>query len=165
MSFLRHEEIFRSDIGLGNIGSGNGCRRSQCSSASMSFQSALPWQVALRQSLSPLQRLETILNNPPCRTMIFQRTVTTPLTSCLSLSVHSRGCLPTVIPKRVNGETSRLLRPQQQHWHADVVLDASGCSAEEDVFDEAVSVGAHGDQVAALLLHPLDNLGGSVAVG
>src|SRR5208283_2712210 len=35
---------------------------------------------------------------------------------------------------------------------------------EEDVLDEAVSVGAHGDQVAALLLHPLDDLGGSVAV-
>ncbi len=78
MSFLRHKEIFRSDVGFGNIGSGNGCRRSGCSSASMSFQSAIPWQVALRQSLSPLHRLETILNNPPCRTMIFQRTVPTP---------------------------------------------------------------------------------------
>jgi hypothetical protein len=60
----------------------------QCSSAAMSFQSAIPWQVALRQSLPPLHRLATILNNPLCRTMIFQRTVTTPLTSCLTLWVH-----------------------------------------------------------------------------
>src|ERR1700731_3642565 len=56
----------------------------------MSFQWAIPWQVALRQSLPPLRRLETILNNPPCRTMIFQRTATTPLTSCLSPRVHSK---------------------------------------------------------------------------
>jgi hypothetical protein len=60
----------------------------QCSSAAMSFQSAIPWQVALRQSLPPLHRLATILNNPLCRTMIFQRTVTTPLTSCLTPWVH-----------------------------------------------------------------------------
>src|SRR5271157_2488865 len=89
MSFLRHEEIYRSDVGLGKAGSGNWCRRSQCSSASMSFQSAIPWQVALRQSLPPLHRLVTILDNPRCRTMIFQRTATTPLTSCLSPRVHS----------------------------------------------------------------------------
>jgi hypothetical protein len=68
------------------LGSGS-CRRSLRSSASMSFQSAIPWQVALRQSPPPLHRLETILN---CRTMIFQRTATTPLTPCLSLRVHSR---------------------------------------------------------------------------
>src|SRR5208282_4785613 len=55
----------------------------------MSFQSAIPWRVALRQSLPPLHRLVTILNNPLCRTMIFQRTATTPLTSCLSPRVHS----------------------------------------------------------------------------
>jgi hypothetical protein len=60
----------------------------QCSSAAMSFQSAIPWQVALRQSLPPLHRLATILNNPICRTMIFQRTATIPLTSCLTPWVH-----------------------------------------------------------------------------
>ena len=53
------------------------------------FQSAIPWQVALRQSLLPLHRLVTILNNPPCRTMIFQRTVTTPLIWCLTFGVQS----------------------------------------------------------------------------
>src|ERR1022692_949487 len=39
----------------------------------MSFQSAIPWQVALRQSLPPLHRPETILNNQRCRTIIFRR--------------------------------------------------------------------------------------------
>ena len=47
----------------------------------MSFQSAIPW-VALRHSLPPLYRPVTILKNPLCRTIIFQRTATTPLTSC-----------------------------------------------------------------------------------
>src|SRR5271165_1137803 len=112
MSFLRHEEIYRSDVGLGKAGSGNWCRRSQCSSASMSFQSAIPWQVALRQSLPPLHRLVTILDNPRCRTMIFQRTATTPLTSCLSPRVHSTnaGPLPhTPIPAtpHLRGEQNR----------------------------------------------------------
>src|SRR5216110_492209 len=60
----------------------------------MSFQSAIPWRVALRQSLPPLHRLATILNNPLCRTMIFQRTATTPLTSCLSPRVHSNSPSP-----------------------------------------------------------------------
>jgi hypothetical protein len=50
MNFLRHEEIYRSDGGLSKAGSGNSCRCSQCSSAAMSFQSVIPWQVTLRQS-------------------------------------------------------------------------------------------------------------------
>src|SRR3989442_12685719 len=90
MSFLRHEEIYRSDVGLGEAGNGNGCCRSQRSSAAMSFQSAIPSQGALQQSLPPLHRLETILNNQCCRTMIFQRTATTPLIPCLSPRVHFR---------------------------------------------------------------------------
>jgi hypothetical protein len=64
MSFSRHAEIYRSDVKLGKPGSGNYDRRSQRSSAAMSFQSAIPWKVALRQSLPPLHRLQTILNNP-----------------------------------------------------------------------------------------------------
>jgi len=46
----RHEEIYRSDVALGEAGSGSGCCRPRCSSATMSFQSAIPWPVALRQS-------------------------------------------------------------------------------------------------------------------
>jgi len=48
MSFWRHEEIYRSDVGLGEARNGNGCRRSPHSSAAMSFQSAIPRQVALQ---------------------------------------------------------------------------------------------------------------------
>jgi hypothetical protein len=89
MSFLRHEEIYRSDVRPGYSWSGNPWSPPQRSSAAMSFQSAIPWRVALRQSPPPLHRLATILNNPLRRTMIFQRTATTPLTSCLSPRVHS----------------------------------------------------------------------------
>jgi len=48
MSFWRHEEIYRSDVGLGKAGNGNGRRRSPRSSAAMSFPSAIPRQVALQ---------------------------------------------------------------------------------------------------------------------
>ena len=34
----------------------------QCSSAATSFQSAIPWRVAPRQSLPPLHRVVAILN-------------------------------------------------------------------------------------------------------
>jgi hypothetical protein len=101
MSFWRHEEIYRSDVGFGKAGNGNGRRRSPRSSAAMSFQSAIPRQVALQQSLPPLYRLETILNNQCCRTMILQRTATTPLTPCLSPRVHSTVPLPRPISVEV----------------------------------------------------------------
>ncbi len=54
MSFLRHEEIYRSDVRLGQSRERQLVSPPQCSSAAMSFQSAIPWQVALRQSLPPL---------------------------------------------------------------------------------------------------------------
>src|ERR1700691_5652101 len=89
MSFLRHEEIYRSDVRPGYNWGGNPWSPPQRSSAAMSFPSAIPWRDAPPQSLPPLHRLVTILNNPLCRTMIFQRTATPPLTSCLSSRVHS----------------------------------------------------------------------------
>ena len=102
MSFWRHEEIYRSDVGLGKAGNGNGRRRSPRSSAAMSFPSAIPRQVALQQSLPPLYRRETILNNQCCRTMILQRTATTPLTPCLSPRVHSKELPPSPPPHPQN---------------------------------------------------------------
>src|SRR5258708_39341745 len=89
MSFCRHEEIYRSDVGLGKAGNATGCRRSPPSSAATSFQSAIPPHGALQQSLPPLPRLETILQNHCFRTMILQRTATTPLTPCISPRDHS----------------------------------------------------------------------------
>ena len=98
------------------LGSGNSWLPPQRSSVAMSFQSAIPWRVALRQSLPPLHRLATILNNPLCRTMIFQRTAITPLTSCLSPRVHSTNAVPSPAPhpgwNRKTGQASLIqVRP------------------------------------------------------
>jgi hypothetical protein len=88
MSFLRHAGIYRSDD-ASVAGS-----EPLCSLPALigldEFQPAIPWQVALQQSLPPLRRLPTILNNLTRRTMTFQRTVTTPLIRCLSPRVQSR---------------------------------------------------------------------------
>jgi hypothetical protein len=76
----------------------------------MSFPSAIPRQVALQQSLPPLHRLETILNNQCCRTMILRRTATTPLTPCLSPRVHSNCPFPgTPSPKTKLGRLHKSL--------------------------------------------------------
>ena len=55
MSFLRHREIYRSDVGFENAGSRIGSR-SRRSSASMSFQLAIPRRVALQQRPPPLRQ-------------------------------------------------------------------------------------------------------------
>ena len=52
MSFSRHKEIYRSDVRLGKAGSDSCSSSLPVSSAAMSFQSAIPWQVALQQSLA-----------------------------------------------------------------------------------------------------------------
>jgi len=89
MSFLRHEEIYRSDVRLGQT-----WERQPVSSLPVligcdefpvgySLAGCPPAEPA---STSPTG---TILNNPHCRTMILQRTATTPFTSCLSPRVHS----------------------------------------------------------------------------
>ena len=92
MSFLRHEEIYRSDVRLGQT-----WERQPVSSLPVligcdefpvgySLAGCPPAEPA---SASPTG---TILNNPHCRTMIFQRTATTPFTSCLTfLHWRSRG--------------------------------------------------------------------------
>src|SRR6266851_1677748 len=101
-------------------GSGNSWLPPQRSSAAMSFQSAIPWRVALRQSLPPLHRLATILNNPLCRTMIFQRTATTPLTSCLSPRVHSKNPHPPATNAGRMGHPELGIRIQLSYSRDDV---------------------------------------------
>lgn len=77
MSFLRHGEIYRSDVGFGSGRPEGGApppvgrrpcpgkkrdgRNAPCSSSAMSFQLAIPRWVALQQSPSPLHQLEVIL--------------------------------------------------------------------------------------------------------
>ena len=46
-----------------------------------------------------------------------------------------------------------------------LVLDSGGGGAEEDVGEEAVAVGAHGDEVASFLFDPFDDFVGGFAVG
>ena len=50
-----------------------------------------------------------------------------------------------------------LFGPEKEDRHADAVLNATGRGTEKHVSKEAVSVGAHGDEVTAFLLDPFDN--------
>ena len=84
MSFLRHDEIYRSDVGGKNILSlepsaasrwsapsqdkGRGFDPAPFPSSAMSLGSAIPWRVALQQSPPPLHRPESILY-PPAETV------------------------------------------------------------------------------------------------
>src|ERR1700680_5003065 len=49
------------------------------------------------------------------------------------------------------------LGAEEEHGNTDAVLDAGGGSPEKQIGQEAVPVGAHGDQVAAFLLDPFDD--------
>jgi hypothetical protein len=77
MSFLRHGEIYRSDVALKTIPSlqpstasrwsalsqdkGRGFHPAPFPSSAMSLGSAIPWQVALQQSPPPLHRPVSML--------------------------------------------------------------------------------------------------------
>src|SRR6202023_1600280 len=63
------------------------------------------------------------------------------------------------------GELPGRACPQQQDRDVDAVLDTVGGDAPEEVGEEAVAVGAHRHQVAALLAHPADDLVDRIAVG
>ena len=54
---------------------------------------------------------------------------------------------------------------QQQNWRADAVAYAGGGGSQENVGEKAVTVGAHGDEVATFLLNPLDDFVGRFAKG
>src|SRR5205085_11133930 len=59
---------------------------------------------------------------------------------------------------RPRSVASALLRPQKQHRHLDAVLHAAGRGTEKKIGEEAMPVSAHGHQVTAFALYPLDNL-------
>src|SRR6185437_11063548 len=61
--------------------------------------------------------------------------------------------------------TASSLRPQQQYRNADAVLHSVCSGAQKHVGQKAMAVGAHGHQVAALLLDPFDDLVGGLAIG
>ena len=87
MSFLRHEEIYRSDVAQGWEATISAA--SQHSSAAMSFQPAIPWRVALQQSPPPLRRPPTILRTGNRRAKNFSPNGNYPLNSVS----HDKGSL------------------------------------------------------------------------
>jgi hypothetical protein len=116
MSFLRHAGIYRSD---------DSCLAGSELFASLpaligldEFQPVIPWQVALQQSQPLLHRPRLILNNPGCRTMLFQQTTITPLSDCLSPGVHSTIAVPCSTPhprSKINRELTLGLVHQTGH--------------------------------------------------
>ena len=62
----------------------------------------------------------------------------------------------------VTGQLS--FRPEEQNGHADTVPDSSGSGAEKYVGQKAVSMCAHGHQIASLPLDPFDDFLGRFTV-
>ncbi len=54
---------------------------------------------------------------------------------------------------------------EQEDWDANSVLDARGGGAQKKIAEEAVTMGAHGDEVASFVFDPPDDLVGGFAVG
>ena len=112
MSFLRHGESIdpMSFVPLG----ASGFAHSQCSSDAMSsgrlFLGRLLSSRACLRFAGCEQFCKTILR----RTMIFQRTATTPLIRCLTPRVHSNLTLPFPSPVNVSGG-SMWLREKRLH--------------------------------------------------
>ena len=87
MSFLRHGESI-APMMLVPLGA-SGLASSQCSSERDEFQPAIPWQVALQQSLPPLRRPRTILQNQTSPYNAFSANGNSPLNSVS----HPKGAL------------------------------------------------------------------------
>ena len=88
MSFLRHGESIdpMTFVSLG----ASGLAHSQCSSASMSSSRLFLGRLLSSRACFHFAGRERFSKTKPSRTMIFQRTATTPLTLCLSPRVQSR---------------------------------------------------------------------------
>src|SRR2546427_6203642 len=94
MSFLRHEEIYRSDVGVlcwGGAGRPYGCAPHLI--VSMSFRLAIPWKVALQQSRPPLRQPGPVSERKVLLAMICQRMATSVTTTCLRHRVQCRSLL------------------------------------------------------------------------
>ena len=91
MSFLRHEEIYQSDVMVLGL---DGAGRLYCCAphliVSMSFRLAIPWTVALQQSRPPLRQPGPVSERSKALATIFQRMVTSVTTTCLKHRVQCR---------------------------------------------------------------------------
>lgn len=90
MSFFRHEEIFRSDVGvLDPSSAGRPPAAAPHLIVSMSFRLAIPWTVALQQSRPPLRQPSSASERISWLAMVCQRTVSTVTYPCLRRRVQS----------------------------------------------------------------------------
>jgi hypothetical protein len=95
MSFLRHGESI-DPMNVYATGSKHRAH-SQCSSASMSSSRLFLGRLLSSRACLRFADRERFSKTKPRRTMIFQRTATTPLTPCLSSRVQSTETPPAVI--------------------------------------------------------------------
>jgi hypothetical protein len=98
MSFLRHGESI-DPMNVYATGSKH-LAHSQCSSASMSSSRLFLGRLLSSRACLRFADRERFSKTKPRRTMIFQRTATTPLTPCLSTRVHSSFAVPSFHPFR-----------------------------------------------------------------
>ena len=92
MSFLRHGESIDPMICL-PLGASS-CAHSQRSSASMSSSRLFLGRLLSSRACLRFAGCERFSKTEPRRTMIFQRTASNPLTSCLSPRVQSNYAFP-----------------------------------------------------------------------
>src|SRR5260370_42598546 len=88
MSFLRQQQIYPPIGSLICTGGGPLSGFAPGLIVWMSLPPAIPWQVALPQSLPPLRRVTLFCYKESGRSMDFQRTANSGLTGCLSRGVH-----------------------------------------------------------------------------
>ena len=101
MSFLRHGESI-DPMRFVPLGA-SGLAHSQCSSASMSSSRLFLGRLLSSRACLRFAGRERFSKTKPRRTMIFQRTATTPFTPCLSPRVRSMELLPSIVKKRKTG--------------------------------------------------------------
>jgi hypothetical protein len=116
MSFLRHGESIdpMTFVSLG----ASGLAHSQCSSASMSSSRLFLGRLLSSRACFHFAGHERFSKTEPSRTMIFQRTATTPLIPCLSPRVQS-SLSPSL------GTSNVEARPQIPTKHPELLSHAS----------------------------------------
>src|SRR5438105_11780641 len=88
MSFLRQKQIYPPIKSCVDTGDGPLSGFAPGPIVWMSLPPAIPWQVALPQSLPPLRRVRLVCYKESGRSTVFQRTANSGLTGCLSGGVH-----------------------------------------------------------------------------
>jgi hypothetical protein len=114
MSFLRHGESI-DPMRFFPLGA-SGLAHSQCSSASMSSSRLFLGRLLSSRACLRFAGRERFSKTKPRRTIIFQRTATTPLTPCLSPRVQSTCPLPLLSLPPGSRATPRHLHTSASHY-------------------------------------------------